>query len=131
MKKNHFYNISILLAIVCLLFVRYFEVNLDYRHTPHLIYIFSCIYEFLAIPGFYFFTGIYLTSLIVMHFKLKIPVLLYKIIKYFMVLAILLFAVFACANVLKVIDIHYIGFLSIYALVFIFFGGLCTLITNK
>jgi len=119
------------MAIVCLLFIRYFEVELDYRLSPQLLYVFACIYEFLAIPGFYFFTGSYLTFLIIMYLNIKLPLSLCRKIKYFISLSILLFVVFSFANILKIINIHFPGFVSIYTLIFTLLGSFFAIITNK
>jgi hypothetical protein len=126
-RKIPLNNIMILFSIVCLLFIRYVEVELDYRVSPLVMYAFVCVREFIAIPGFYFFTACYLVFLFVSYFNINVSLTLQKTIKYFLLFSLLLFAIYSIANVLKIINIFFLAFWSIYALIFSFLGGLFAL----
>lgn len=130
-KKIASFNFYIILSIFCLLFIRYFEVNINYKLPSQLLYLLLCIYEFIAIPGFYFFTASYVTAIIIVFMDININKFSIKLIKNVMMISLSLYVLFMIANISKIISIHFVGLLSIYSVIFIVLGCLFALITTK
>lgn len=121
----------ILLSIVSLLYIRYIEVQLDYRLSPQLLYILLRIYEFIAIPGFYFFTSSYISAIFVIYMNIKVDKIVLIFSRIIITISMFLYILFIIANISKIINIHFDRLLSIYAVIFIILGCLFALITTK
>lgn len=128
-KSDTVYAFISLLSLLC---VNYYQTILYYKQITQYSYIIDEIYEYIAIPSFYYFITAFITAVILDFLNINITKTLHKIFTYVISLALIFYIILVLLKIIGMITIPTIGFTSIYyAIVFSILGCLFALATHK
>jgi len=130
-KEKYFSIVCAFISILSLLYIRYYETTLYYKQITLYSYILDKMYEYIAIPSFYYFITTFITLIILNLFNINIPKIVQKILKFILILALILYIILITISIIGIITLSTVGFISIYSLLFSVFGCFFALVSYK
>lgn len=125
-KEVAFISASALISLLSLLYMNYYETILYYNKTTQYSWIFDKVYEYIAIPFFYFFATSFISFSIFELLNIGIAKSIRKIIKYILSLTLIFYIILIFTETFP-----YFNFISFYSIIFSVLGCLFALASHK
>lgn len=110
-----------LISLLSLFYINYYEEILYYKPINRFL---DIMYEYIAIPCFYYFIAALITVFVIYLLKINIHQRLGQVLKYALGLTLILYVILIFLNILRIIVLPYIAFYSVYSIIFAVLGCL-------
>lgn len=127
-KKDTLYS---LLSIISLIYIYYYQTSLYYKKIMKYTIIFDKIYEYIAIPSFFFFLSAFITIILLNIFNISIKTLSKRIFAIIVAFTLIIYITLILINVFEIINLPIISFISIYSFIFSILGCVFALASHK
>ncbi len=133
MKKSQIKAKAIytLIPIICFIYIFYYEKVLYYKPIANYTIIFDDLYEYIAIPLFYFFITTIITFSIFDLFNIRLSKTLNKVFAFILGFVLFIYIILILLKKMGLNSIPTISFLSIYSIVFSALGCFFALASYK
>lgn len=133
MKKNQigFIAVSALISLLSFFYIYYFQTTLYYEKITQYSFTIDVLYEYIAIPSFYYFITVFITFVIFYLFNIRISKMLQQIFKFITSFALIFYFIIVLIMLFGIKVIPTIGFISIYSVVFSVLGCIFAFATIK
>lgn len=121
-KEIEFIAVSVFISLLSYIYIYYFQTTLYYKRITQYSFIFDKLYEYIAIPTFYYFITAFITFVILNLFNINISEILQRILKLIISLSLILYFIIVVIRLIGIITIPNVDFFSIYSVLFSVLG---------